>query len=77
MTTLPSPPPTSELTYGQYQGFNCCWCNTVLTTGAVDAGVSRGGVGAHVHDNRVYACPTCAYINGLTQTPPTPTGDAS
>lgn len=60
MTDLPTPPPTSELTYGQYQGFNCCWCNTKLTTGAVEAGVSRGGVGAHVHDNRVYACRDCA-----------------
>jgi hypothetical protein len=59
MTALPTPPPTSELTYGQYQGFNCCWCNTVLTTGAVEAGVSRGGVGAHVHDNLVYACRDC------------------
>ncbi|MDX2759156.1 hypothetical protein PV729_45060 [Streptomyces europaeiscabiei] len=75
MTTLPSPPPTSELTYGQYQGWNCCWCGVRLTTGAVEAGVSRGGVGAHVHDNRVYACPDCAARVGLTET--TSTGDAS
>lgn len=70
MTTLPAPPPTSELTYGQYQGFNCCWCNTRLTTGAIEAGVSRGGVGAHVHDNTVYACPDCAERLGLTASRP-------
>ncbi|UOB09050.1 hypothetical protein MQE23_08295 [Streptomyces sp. HP-A2021] len=56
----PAPPPPTELTYGQYSGWNCCWCNASLQAGGVSAGVSQGGIGAHGLDVEVYECgPRC------------------
>ncbi|OXS35364.1 hypothetical protein CHR28_10170 [Streptomyces sp. XY006] len=57
--TLPTPPPVSDLTYGQYQGWNCCWCNARLTGGAVPAGIAQGASGAHDLSMQVYACRIC------------------
>jgi hypothetical protein len=58
--TRSAPPPVTELTYGQYQGWNCCWCRARLTNGGVSAGVSRGEAGTYVLDIEVYACgPKC------------------
>jgi len=53
-------PSAESLTYGQSAGWNCVWCGTKLTSGAVSAGVARGRQGAHVLDIEVYACPDCA-----------------
>lgn len=52
----PTPPPATELTYRQYQGWDCCWCGASLSAGGVSAGISRGTVGAHKLDVEVYAC---------------------
>ena len=58
--TLPAPPPVTELTYSQYQGWTCCWCRARLTKGGVPAGISRGHSGAYVLDIEVYSCgPRC------------------
>ncbi|WP_157852688.1 hypothetical protein RFN58_06730 [Streptomyces iakyrus] len=54
-----TPPPVIELTYGQYQGWNCCYCNSSLAGGGLPAGTSRGNSGAHHLDINVYACPPC------------------
>jgi hypothetical protein len=64
MTGMPEPPPPTELTYGQYQGWNCCWCGTSLKDGGVEAGVSRGEAGTYVLDIEVYACEPCAASRG-------------
>ncbi len=53
-----SVPPT-QLTYRQYQGWDCCWCSASLRNDGVSAGVSRGAVGAHKLDVEVYACQPC------------------
>lgn len=68
-------PPVSLLSYWQYKGWDCVWCATRLTTGAVSAGIALGDSGAHSLDTEVYACPDCATARGLTATPST--GDAS
>ncbi|NUO42441.1 MAG: hypothetical protein HOV82_10415 [Streptomyces sp.] len=55
----PEPPPVLELNYGQYQGWNCCWCGASLKGGGQPAGISRGNSGAHHLDINVYACSPC------------------
>ncbi|WP_149827677.1 hypothetical protein [Streptomyces tailanensis] len=67
-------PAATSLTYGQYSGWDCVWCGKRLTTGAVSTGRAQGSSGAHDLSIEVWACPTCAYINGLTDTPPLPGG---
>ncbi|MFF6780587.1 hypothetical protein [Streptomyces sp. NPDC012510] len=62
-------PPATELTHGQYTGWNCVWCDTRLTTGAVSAGKARGSSGAHNLDTEVYACPDCATARNLDSRP--------
>jgi hypothetical protein len=60
MTWQPEPPPPTELTHGQYSGWNCVWCNASLKEGGASAGVSRGDVGACNLDTQVYDCgPRC------------------
>lgn len=61
------PPSVFTLTYGQSAGWNCVWCRTPLTTGAVSAGIAHGHMGAHDLSTEVYACPNCA--NGPTPGP--------
>ena len=75
MSTPIELPPVSLLSYWQYKGWDCVWCKTRLTTGAVCAGIALGDSGAHSLDTEVYACPDCAATRGLTET--IPTGDAS
>lgn len=52
-------PAATDITYGQYCGWNCVRCGERLTTGAVSAGIARGASGAHVLDVEVYVCPSC------------------
>ena len=60
MTWTPKPPPATDLTRAQYDGWACCWCGGSLWEGARSAGVARGSVGAHVLDIEVYECgPRC------------------
>jgi hypothetical protein len=56
VTWQPKPPPATELTRAQYDGYACCWCGTSLWQGAISVGRARGSIGAHVLDVEVYAC---------------------
>jgi hypothetical protein len=63
MTLSAPPPPATDLTLRQYQGWDCCWCGaSLLKKGGVSAGISRGSVGAHNLDIEVYACQPCAAL---------------
>lgn len=62
-------PPVSLLSYWQYKGWSCVWCEKRLTTGAVCAGIALGDSGAHSLDTEVYACSDCASTHGLTGRP--------
>lgn len=53
-------PSVLDISFGQSAGWNCIWCEAVLTTGAVSAGRAEGGMGAHDLSVEVYACPSCA-----------------
>ncbi|MEV6589352.1 hypothetical protein [Streptomyces acidicola] len=57
MTAPPKPPSVHELSYGQCAGWNCVWCGTKLTIGAVSAGIAEGYSGAHDLSVEVFACP--------------------
>ena len=58
-------PDATELTNGQYRGWNCVWCNQRLTRGAVPAGRATGYRGVHDMSTDVYACPdNCAPTAG-------------
>ena len=54
-----TPPPVTQLTHGQYSGWNCVWCNASLRGGGTSVGISRGASGAHCLDVEVYACQPC------------------
>jgi len=56
----PEPPPVSQLSKAQYDGWACCWCGKDIWSGAVSAGIARGRQGAVVLDVEVYACASCA-----------------
>jgi len=62
VTWTPTPPPVSELSKAQYDGWACCWCGKDLlgVRGTVSAGIARGLSGVHVLDIEVWACgPKC------------------
>ncbi|OUC95100.1 hypothetical protein CA983_33995 [Streptomyces swartbergensis] len=66
----PTPPPVTELTYGQYQGWHCCWCSASLRGGGVPAGIAPGQAGAYDLSINVYACgPRCPKRPRQTKTP--------
>ncbi len=65
----PEIPDATDLTPGQYRGWNCVWCSTRLTRGAVRAGRATGFRGAHDMSTDVFACPDCAERFGLTDRP--------
>ncbi|MFG3509519.1 hypothetical protein ACGF5F_28910 [Streptomyces sp. NPDC047821] len=52
-------PPPEELTVGQYKGWSCVFCGTLIRHGGRLAGVTRGRDGAHDLDTEVYAGPCC------------------
>lgn len=72
MTTAPRPrpalkncrcrpvlPAAGDLSWEQYGGRACVWCDQPLTTGARSVGISRGRLGAHVLDIEVFAGACC------------------
>ncbi|WP_247192271.1 hypothetical protein [Streptomyces scabiei] len=65
----PEIPDVTELTYGQYRGWDCVWCEARLIRGAVRAGRATGFLGAHDMSTDVYACADCADTYGLTSRP--------
>lgn len=52
-------PSANDLTAGQHQGWNCCWCGKKLWVGAVSAGRAKGTTGKVPYSIEVYACPDC------------------
>ncbi|MDX2837958.1 hypothetical protein PV377_02890 [Streptomyces ipomoeae] len=67
--TSPRPlPAATDLTHGQYRGWNCVWCDVRLTTGAVSQGRAEGWSGAHDLSAEVWACPKCAFTPPQQQT---------
>ncbi|NUK35072.1 hypothetical protein HRW16_09670 [Streptomyces lunaelactis] len=58
-TAEPALPATVDLSWEQYAGRACVWCDQPLTTGARSVGTARGRIGAHVLDIEVYAGPCC------------------
>lgn len=61
MTWQPKPPPATELTRAQYDGWACCWCGqSLLQKGGRPAGRAQGRAGAHDLSVDVYECgPRC------------------
>lgn len=64
MTAPPLPiPPATDLSWEQYAGRACVWCDTPITSGGRSVGIARGQDGAHNLDTEVYAGPCCpAYL---------------
>jgi hypothetical protein len=60
MTVTRDLPDATELSNGQYRGWNCVWCDTRLLRDAVPAGRATGHLGVHDMSTDVYACPDCA-----------------
>ncbi len=52
-------PAAAALSWEQYAGRACVWCDQPLTTGAHSVGIARGRIGAHVLDIEVFAGPCC------------------
>lgn len=52
-------PSAEDLSWEQYAGRACVWCDKPLTTAARSVGTARGRMGAHVLDIEVYAGPCC------------------
>jgi hypothetical protein len=52
-------PAAGDLSWEQYAGRACVWCDQPLTTGARSVGISRGRLGAHVLDIEVFAGACC------------------
>jgi hypothetical protein len=52
-------PTAGDLSWEQYAGRACVWCDQPLTTGARSVGISRGRLGAHVLDIEVFAGACC------------------
>jgi hypothetical protein len=57
----PKPPPVTELTKAQHDGWACCWCGmSLLKQGGRSAGRAEGSAGAHDLSVEVYECgPRC------------------
>jgi hypothetical protein len=53
------PPAAGDLSWDQYAGRACVWCDQPLTTGARSVGISRGWLSAHVLDIEVFAGACC------------------
>lgn len=69
MSRGPAIPDATELTHGQYRGWNCVWCNIRLLRGAARAGRATGYLGVHDMSTDVYACPDCAKTHNPTSRP--------
>ena len=69
MNQPPVIPDATALSYGQYRGWDCVWCETRLLRGAVRAGRAEGSLGSHDMSADVYACSDCADTHGLKSRP--------
>ncbi|MEU4498894.1 hypothetical protein AB0F96_37000 [Streptomyces sp. NPDC023998] len=52
-------PAAGDLSWEQYSGRACVWCDRPITRGGRSVGIARGRMGAHVLDIEVYAGPCC------------------
>ncbi|NUK70460.1 hypothetical protein HRW23_32915 [Streptomyces lunaelactis] len=58
-TAEPELPAAADLSWEQYAGRACVWCDQPLTAGARSVGTARGRISAHVLDIEAYAGPCC------------------